>query len=410
LSNERKPQAPGRSGQGRWIGIAAYLCAALVGVVLLFSGVAKAIRIEDFAEAVADLHLGSFHPVPEGWSGPLAYLAVLVEVALGVLLLMGHRGRAVIGATTALLLFFIGVTALQWIGGTEGGCGCFGAIVERSPKEEFFWDLGYLALLLPALLTLVLPALDAARPRRSASPGWTVATAGLIGLALGSSLVLAGGGPWLPAHQIETRISPLVPGATVPEIDPRASLETILPELWREPGPSLVVMTSFAEGPTLSEQTILRLNELAAARGFDLALPLYILVSAESAEGEEPIPGPEGQGAEGPEADGEEEGNAGEERYLELYWEHGLNLDNPMAEGPSFLLAREDILQYYDVQWSLRGRLDPDEPVPDRLLREPASLFPRSYWIEEGSVRRIWDGVPSLAEVGAASAELESMP
>jgi hypothetical protein len=330
-------------------------------------------------------------------------------VALGVLLLLGFRGWKVLAAAAGLLLFFVGVTAVQWIGGTEGGCGCFGSIVERSPKEEFFWDLGYLALLVPAFLALAHPALAASRPAGQASRGRVAVTGLLLGLALGSCFVLARGSAWLPALLIEQRISPLVPGATVPERDPRAELETILPELWRDPGPKLVIMTSFAEGPSLAEETVLRLNELAAARGFELPLPLYILVAAESAESGTATEGAaaESDGDTG-ESDGEE-GHEGEERYLELYWERGLNLDNPMADGPSFLLAMQDILQYYDVHWSLRGRLDPDEPVPDRLLRDPANLFPRSYWIEEGSVRRIWDGVPSLAEIQAASAELEPM-
>lgn len=406
MSNRRTPRGAG--GPGAWFRMAAYLCAALVGAILLFSGVAKAIRVEAFAEAVEALHLGSVQPVPAGWGLPLAYLALLLEVALGVLLLLGYRGGKVLGAAAGLLVFFVGVTALQWIGGTEGGCGCFGAIVERSPKEEFFWDLGYLALLAPALLALVHPALASARPDGRASRGRAVVTALLLGLALGSCFVLARSGPWLPALLIEQRVSPFVPGSTVPERDPRSGLETILPELWRDPGPHLVIMSSFAEGPALSEETILRLNELAAARGFDLPLPLYILVSAESAETGEGALVAEGAEEVGP--GGEEKVGTGEERYLELYWERGLNLDNPMAEGPSFLLAMQDMLEYYDVQWSLRGLLDPDEPVPDRLLRDPATLFPRSYWIEEGRVRRIWDGVPSLAEVSAASAEMESTP
>jgi hypothetical protein len=372
----------------RWVAFAA---GALIGLLLVFAGVAKAIELENFAAAIEDLRLGSFHLVPQGWGWALGILAILVEIVLGTALLMGQRTLPVLAATAALLVFFLGVTALQMIAGTSAGCGCFGSIVERTPRQEFLSLLVYLAILAPAFL---------ARP---AGRSLTYARGLVIGCATGAGLVLSVASSWLPSHSLAYAAGRILPFNSVPERDPRATLDEELPELWSGSGPQVVVMTSFAEGPALSEDSVARLNELAA--GYELTVPVWILVSSQSAES--------GEAGGTHEASSEDETppeDAEYTRYYELFWSRGLDLTDPQTGSPAFRLTDERKLQYYSAQWSLRGRLDPDAPVTARMVRAPAEFLPRAFWIEDGHVLRVWDGIPSVSELNAAAVTGEVLP
>jgi hypothetical protein len=81
-------------------------------------------------------------------------LALALEAGLGAALLFDLRRRPVLIAATLLVVFFLFLTGRAvWreahgIVDDSGSCGCFGALVDRTPVEAFFQDL---LLLVPAL-------------------------------------------------------------------------------------------------------------------------------------------------------------------------------------------------------------------------------------------------------------------
>ncbi|GAA4682571.1 hypothetical protein Prum_053980 [Phytohabitans rumicis] len=76
----------------------------------------------------------------------------LVEIALGVLLLVGLATRLAAGISAALLVVFISGIAQAWSRGLQIDCGCFGSGGQlgagQSPTygPEILRDLGFLAL------------------------------------------------------------------------------------------------------------------------------------------------------------------------------------------------------------------------------------------------------------------------
>ncbi len=81
----------------------------------------------------------------------LAQLAMILgplEWGLGLALLCNWRPRLVMPATTALMVFFVVVAGLALYRGGGGNCGCFGALIERTPGEALVEDLVMLGLLI----------------------------------------------------------------------------------------------------------------------------------------------------------------------------------------------------------------------------------------------------------------------
>jgi uncharacterized membrane protein YphA (DoxX/SURF4 family) len=75
-----------------------------------------------------------------------------VEIALGLLLLLGVATRLSAAVSAALLLVFIAGIASAWARGLAIDCGCFGQGGELAPGEsptygpEILRDIGFLAL------------------------------------------------------------------------------------------------------------------------------------------------------------------------------------------------------------------------------------------------------------------------
>jgi hypothetical protein len=81
----------------------------------------------------------------------IAHAALLLapfECALGMALLVNWRPRLTGSVATVLLVYFIGLMGYAWHQGASVDCGCFGTLIERSPKAAAIEDLGMLALLL----------------------------------------------------------------------------------------------------------------------------------------------------------------------------------------------------------------------------------------------------------------------
>ena len=58
-----------------------------------------------------------------------------IEFALGVALLLNWRPQISLPVATVLMAFFTGLMVKAWQMGASIDCGCFGALVERSPGE-----------------------------------------------------------------------------------------------------------------------------------------------------------------------------------------------------------------------------------------------------------------------------------
>lgn len=117
----------------------------LLGAVFIFSGVVKcvdpvgaAIYVEKY---LATYSLSSLAVVSEA----IAVVLIVVEFAIGLLLVLGVWRRGVAMLSSAMLLIFFVITLLGATLLPIGDCGCFGDAVKLSPWETFFKNL----LLLP---------------------------------------------------------------------------------------------------------------------------------------------------------------------------------------------------------------------------------------------------------------------
>ena len=120
--------------------------------------------------------------LPDGMVSPVAAAVPFLELALGVLLLVGLGTRLTAVFSGLVLLAFIGAVAQSWARGLTISCGCFGgggevAAGQTDYPQEIARDIGF--LLLAAWLTL--------RPRTAFSLdrllgiGFGIGEEGLIG-------------------------------------------------------------------------------------------------------------------------------------------------------------------------------------------------------------------------------------
>ena len=161
----------------------------VLGAVFLFAGFAKFIDPDRFIELIDTKGLSLGLP-PE----VVAYAGIAVEVFLGVALLLGVRKLPILLGSLALTVFFVVMSSIAYADSLSGaadsddGCGCFGAIIERTPAEAFWLDLGFLGL---ASLAFV------GRPR-SGVP-WPKGRLAMAGLATVASLGIAAVAPDIDA-------------------------------------------------------------------------------------------------------------------------------------------------------------------------------------------------------------------
>lgn len=133
--------------------------------------------------------------MPAGWSLPLAYLFITVEGLLAAAHLAFFRPRLAFPASAALLIVFIGVTGWAWSQGNTEGCGCFGRLAARHPREVILEDVLFLAAAL-----IGYRACHGLAPLRRAA----LAFGALVPLALALPLV----GARLPFDHLITTLNP----------------------------------------------------------------------------------------------------------------------------------------------------------------------------------------------------------
>ena len=131
------------------------LARLVLGGVVLVAGLLKVGHLETSARAVRAYQL-----LPYDLAGYLGYALPIVEVAVGVLLVLGlfTRGSAVVGGFL-MVVFIVGIGS-AWARGLSIDCGCFGkggtiAAAQTQYPEEIARDVG---LLLCAAWLVLRPA------------------------------------------------------------------------------------------------------------------------------------------------------------------------------------------------------------------------------------------------------------
>lgn len=203
---ENGPQEASASGRARGLRLLGALGGAFLGLVLLTAASSKSLDPASFAAEIER------HGLAQGWvSEVLAIAALGLEAGLGFALLLNLRHRVVLGVASGLVLFFLALTGRDWwlahrgLLSQETACGCFGNLIERTPKEAFLQDL---FLLLPAAaLSWV------GRPSR-AQRGffWRFVFSTVMAFV---TMVFAWMAPALPLDDYATRLRPGVPLAAL---------------------------------------------------------------------------------------------------------------------------------------------------------------------------------------------------
>lgn len=252
-----------------WLGSAA---AVFLGAVFLVATWAKAIHPSAFADQIRLEGLDIVLPAMA-----VVYVALALEGALGVALLVNLRRLWVLVPAALLIVFFLFLTGRGWYMEANGlreqgaACGCFGNLVERTPEQAFWQDL---LLLVPPL---VLAFLGRPRGARRFPP---VRTA-LVAVAALAALVLAWRAPSLPLDDLATRLSPGVAVADVcagggGDEGVAVCLDAAVPELVA--GEHVVVLADLEDEALTA--AVDRLNAHAfAARSGELP-PLWVLTTA----------------------------------------------------------------------------------------------------------------------------------
>ncbi|MFD4470013.1 MauE/DoxX family redox-associated membrane protein [Rhodococcus sp. NPDC058505] len=129
-----------------WTSIVSLLARVALAAVWLISG---GIKLADPTQTVVAVR--AYQLLPEGLVRPVAAVLPMVEIALGLLLLVGLAVRWTAVASAALLLLLIAVIVSVWARGLSIDCGCFGGggaadVDGWDYGREILRDVGFLVL------------------------------------------------------------------------------------------------------------------------------------------------------------------------------------------------------------------------------------------------------------------------
>ena len=125
----------------------------ILGGVFVFAGFAKIIDPARFIELIESKDLAMGMP-----PAIVAYAGIALEMLLGTALLLGIRKLPILLGSLALTIFFVVLSSMAYADHVSGAadadesCGCFGALLERTPGEALGFDIGFLVLALLAFL------------------------------------------------------------------------------------------------------------------------------------------------------------------------------------------------------------------------------------------------------------------
>ncbi|WDZ87152.1 MauE/DoxX family redox-associated membrane protein [Micromonospora cathayae] len=142
--------APTTTRGSRWATLRPWLAvAARLGLAAVWF-LAGGSKVGDLAASGRAVH--AYQVMPYDVATVVGAALPFVELALGVLLLVGLATRLAAGVSAALLTVFVAGIASAWARGLAIDCGCFGTGGElaagQSPSygPEILRDLGFLAL------------------------------------------------------------------------------------------------------------------------------------------------------------------------------------------------------------------------------------------------------------------------
>ena len=126
-----------------WVSLVARL---VLGVVLVVAGGLKVPDPEAATQAVRAYEL-----LPQGFDGIVGMLLPFLEIAIGLLLIVGYAVRPAAVAAGVLMVLFIAAVSSAWARGLAIDCGCFGGGGQVAPGQtkylqEILRDVGLLVL------------------------------------------------------------------------------------------------------------------------------------------------------------------------------------------------------------------------------------------------------------------------
>ena len=131
-----------------WIGLAARL---VVGGVWIVAGLLKLPDLQSSVRAVRAYQL-----LPEAVVPAVGYALPIVEVAVGILLVVGLLVRASAVVSAVLFLAFVIGISSAWARGLQIDCGCFGGGgYDANATDKYPWEIARDLGLLFASLWLV---------------------------------------------------------------------------------------------------------------------------------------------------------------------------------------------------------------------------------------------------------------
>ncbi|HDS07662.1 MAG TPA: DoxX family protein, partial [Bacteroides sp.] len=110
----------------------------LLGAVFIFSGFVKAVDPLGSAYKFSDYFHAFGLKFLDGLSLPLGILLPALELALGIMLLLGYRKKIVTWAVTVFMVFFTLLTLVLAVFNPVEDCGCFGDALVLTNWETFF--------------------------------------------------------------------------------------------------------------------------------------------------------------------------------------------------------------------------------------------------------------------------------
>lgn len=131
-----------------------YVARLLVGGLFIFSGLIKvndpvgtSIKLEEYFDVFAT-DIAPFFAYFKSISLTIAVVIVVMEVALGVMVIIGWRIRWGIILLLVMILFFTFLTFYSAYFDKVTDCGCFGDAIKLTPWESFYKDMVLLLLIL----------------------------------------------------------------------------------------------------------------------------------------------------------------------------------------------------------------------------------------------------------------------
>jgi hypothetical protein len=174
----------------------AFLFSLGLGGMLLFAALQKSADPRLFVEQIQG------YKIFPALAVPAAYAFLWAEFILGFSLVLYLWPRPALAGFIALMLLFIGVTGWTWAHGNTAGCGCFGRLASRPPKEVMLEDGLYV---LAAAVAFWLSSSGAAAKGR-----WMA-----YGIVLPILLAL----PWaLPRLPVDSLVTPVRAGADLEDL------------------------------------------------------------------------------------------------------------------------------------------------------------------------------------------------